>query len=222
MILPEVIRTHYGPFAPSASPRLLSELLTEFERAASAAGAPTQDWLAEGIDASVVFSKMSAVGLIANDELVAWFGWHNGIRGIGGAGARVVPFFSPASLDEGIARYRNLVLDFIIPANGTIGANPNDMKGAGFGWLNLCSDNYGFAVACRSEARYTPLVRHVEDEWDDPGAKDKLQIVSLCTLVTWWIQGIRDAAVVWDPSTQTWSYPESKKLPPLQVEKWFV
>ena len=224
MILPEVVRTPHGPMAGSASAGLLRELLEEFEREARSAGAPTDLWLDDGIGASEVISELADVGLIANDELITWFGWHNGIRdaATAGAGSRVLPFIIPASLDAAIHRYRDLVLDFVIPPNGSIGGNPTDMRGAGFGWLNLEADNYGLAVACRSEARFTPLVRRIEDDWDDPAARGKLQVVSLCTLVTWWTQGIRNGAVVWESESHLWSEPDTAKLPLLQVDTWFV
>ena len=223
MSLPMVRRTPLGPTAEAAGPGLLRALLEKLENAVSAVGSPAGQWLEDGIAPDEVEAQLSAVGLIPSDELIVWFGWHNGIRhaATAGIGARVLPFLIPASLSEAIGRYRSLVLDFVVPPEGPVGGDPRVLAGGtGFGWLNLCNDNYGFAVACRSEPRYLPRVRLIVDEWDDDPRS--YQAVSLCTLVTWWIQAIEDGAVRWDNQNNLWTDPDPELLPPLQVEVGMV
>jgi hypothetical protein len=91
--------------------------------------------------------------------------------------------------------------------------------GVGYGWLPLTTDlEARLNVYCRGKAEDTPLVRNAEFGYADQFYKNKLQAVSLCTIVTWWIEGIDAGAYTWDGPEAGWAQPDLARIPALQLE----
>ena len=205
MKIPMVIATPDGPSASGSGPGLLADLLTKFEETLSSLGVPARDYLGDGVGRSLVIEQLATVGLETNAELEAWFGWHNGRAGgpdESGLGYRVLPGFSQLSLEDAVSRYRSLTVDFVVPD----GVDPvYSTNGVGRGWLVLTVDPYGFAMNCEGGPEVPPLVRKPEEEYFDEYFEGRLQVVSLCTLVTWWLEALQSGATTWNSSTQSWS-----------------
>lgn len=209
--LPRIVATADGPKADPAGPDVLAQLLTWYETELVAAGVPLDKWLRPGIDRDEVTARLAEVGLVVNEELIVWFGWHNGrVRDeeVVNMSGRALPNLEPASLDEAIARYRALVLDFVPPTMAFEDA-PLDAKyftyGVGKGWLRLGSDNHGCAVNCSEAPHLTPKIRYAaEDYWYEEN-EEKYQAVSICTWITWSLENLRSGAYSWNSSEQLWN-----------------
>ena len=214
-----------GPRATGASPAMLTELLLEFEETVAHAGAPIREALRRGLSRDEVQSKLASVGLQANEEIVSWFAWRNGPREeLHLAAYKVLPTFSIASLENAIVSYQKLVLEWdspILPSPKPP-YEPDWYQGIiRPGWLLLSEENWGFAARCDGDPSEPPLVRQGTDDPFDPYFEGKLQAVSLCTLVTWWIEGIANGAYVWDAAAKEWGDVIVKLLPQSQQDACF-
>ncbi|MCI0159380.1 hypothetical protein KNO15_21980 [Leifsonia shinshuensis] len=178
--LPDLRQTADGWTVDDASPSLLVELLDELARCAADAGAPLDDVLQPGLSRQQVLDGLGELGLPAPDELVAWWGWHNGSRPdlIGGQGLAL------NSLEYAIATY------------------PRDSLGTGeFSWnpayvTVLGPGSYGVSVSTAANAS-PPAVRATESgQGTEPDRVDN-QAISLCTVVTWWITARRNGWITW-------------------------
>ncbi len=216
--LPLIEQTLSGPRAQGSSPELLVALLGTLEEEASAAGAPTKGGFAPGLPSGEVERQLAAVGLAPPEELSAWFAWHDGANE-SSAAHRLIPGLVVASLADCVRSYRELVLDFDPPPDPLTGT-PLDPKfftmGVGEGWLRIGMDNFSIAMDCSGQLPSPPLVRLPTWEHYDPGFEGKLQAVSLCTVVTWWIESIRSGAYRWNTERQLWDdspldFPESRR-----------
>ena len=67
-----------------------------------------------------------------------------------------------------------------------------------------------------------PLVRRPEQDHDLAEFSHKLQVVSLCTIVTWWIQALEAGATEWDRSTQSWTNLDVALVSPMRRDAFFV
>ena len=215
-----------GPWArPSGGPALTA-LLAEYEDILVAAGVPVRDSLAPGLSPEEIIAKLLAVHLRPNEEIIAWFGWQNGLTepAVGRTHWNILPDLIPESVDELTDNYRIRIFDNV-PTTEYMG-NVMDPRftsnGLGFGWLPLEFGNIPrYAVYCLGEPDAIPLVRTAQPEHFDPAWARKLQAVSLCTPVTWWIEGIASGAHVWDPEEQGWKDPDYTKIPATQAAAGF-
>lgn len=178
--LPKLQKTSDGWTVDNASPSLLVELLDELARCAADAGAPLHDVLQPGLSRQQVVDGLGQLGLAAPEELVAWWGWHNGSRPglIGGQGMAL------NSLEYALAIY------------------PHDALGTGeFSWnpayvTLLGPGSYGVSVST-AQSLTPPAVRGTESgAGTEPGRVDN-QAISLCTVVTWWITARRNGWITW-------------------------
>lgn len=225
MNLPKIEQTFLGPRAIPSDALFLRDLLQELDAVVSAAGAPVESSLNPGIGEEEVAELLASVGLRPNSELVEWFGWHNGItaRGEGPWHPAALPGIMPASLQTLVIRYRSSVFEFVVPSDGEVEMDPRCFSyGLGHGWLSLEADNYTrYAVSCHGEYDAVPLIRRAGPEFMDRAWDDRLQAVSLCTPVTWWLEGIRSGAHVWNVDEQRWNQPVHSLLPESQRQAGF-
>ena len=209
MQLPSVLGTPDGPRAEGSSPELLAELLPIYERESQAlVGA--NDWANPGISPDEVRSQLADIGLSAPDELVVLFAWHNGVP-VGGRSP--FPRLSFTPLDH-------LCADYVWRGESYLEYPEEEREsiswGAGPGWFPLISDMYRPVIDCSGELEGPPRVRYTDmafDEHEYPRTSG--QIVSLCTLFTWWIEGIRSGAHTWNKNLLVWET-DDDLLPELQ------
>ena len=222
MKLPTVVASPDGPTTVPSGAAVLARLLVEFEELVTALGSPISDWLNPPVDPVEVTQKLAAYDLVANEEVLEWFGWHNGLRDRSQSAALTFPLlpgFGPASIDEALRTYRMTVVDFAVPMADDARYYS---RGVGHGWLLLSLDAFGFAVDCTGEFSQPPLVRKPMDEYIDEGFAGKLQAVSLCTLVTWWIEALNSGATRWDAGSQQWSELDLTLVSDIRRDAFFV
>ena len=93
--------------ATGSSPELLRRLLIQIEGTINEMGVNIDAWFQPGLAEDEVRGRLEEVGLECPDELVVWFGWHNGYRTSGlPAGGPAFPNFLMGTLDDATARYR--------------------------------------------------------------------------------------------------------------------
>jgi len=196
--LPATIPSPRGMTVEGASAGLLSELLGDLETEMRKQKVPVDRWLAPPASPETVRSEFADIGLIAPDEAIAWFGWHNGVQSVAGSNG-ALPVFEGISLQVSKRKFTGSRL-----GQGEWDWNPN--------WLQIMGWKYGIAVSCAGVPDEPPLVRSVEDEWMTQEWQTDHQVVSLCTPVTWWIDAIRRGAYVFDRSTNWWQR-DIKQIP---------
>lgn len=212
--LPPIVKKPDGYMAEGSSPALLAELLSVLEQEISTAGAPFRDWARPGIEGDVVADELSKVGLVASPELIVWFGWHNGFidppRPEGGS---PMPNCVLTSLEAAVQIYREWVLDMVRPT----GVEWDDVDlewGAGKGWLRLVASTVGLAIDCTGNFGGPPKLHYASEDFAYEG-QDVYRAVSLCTFVTWQIEGIRNGGYVWSNEKKRW-FGETSKMPSTQ------
>jgi hypothetical protein len=172
----EIVPSKEGWTISDASPIRLGELLAEYDRALKSVGVDIDSCLAPGLSEDAIRSGFGEVGLVAPLELVVWFSWHNGLGNAPGqVWAGAPPFMSPASLDWLIERYRYDVEEAVPAGLWTPG------------WVCLDSAK-GVSAFCFDNEGEAPLIRIQDDELT--GGDDQGQIVSLCTMVAWWVDAL--------------------------------
>ena len=223
----DVYVTPTGPRATISGPAALRSLLDELEETVRSFGGHPEVWLQPGLTPEAVESTLAKVELRANDELITWFGWHNGVaHSTDGLGRPLIlPGIVPGDLQGLTQRYRASVFDMVIPSeNGAVMEPRLFTWGLGFGWLPLESSNQTrYAVSCHGAREAVPLIRRAEAEAPfDSAWDDKLQAVSLCTPVLWWLEALANGAYQFDAQNQAWSDADITKLPSTQIDAGFV
>ena len=188
-----VRETPQGWSLEGASPARLRELLDTFTHKLADRGIDCDHLLNPGASAEEVKAGFASVDLVAPDELVVWFGWHNGLRENGNhQWFGHVPFVFPMTLKWCIDDYKYQLAEGIPLGVWTAG------------WFALEAE-VGLAVFCGADPADSLLVRK-----PDPESGDSLdvpsvnQLVSLCTLVTWWIDAL-DAGYA-TPGVDAWDW----------------
>jgi hypothetical protein len=205
-----------GPRLDGASAPRLRDLLHQLEEKLASAGSPTY-LLQPGKHEEEVEELLAKAGLRAPDELVVWFGWHDGRVLDDPRSFDVIPNFPIASLSEAIERHEEFTSEFP-------GLDPRDENDWGIprGWLSLTQTNYGTAVHCLGEPSASPQVRVATPFFYE---EDGHRAVSLCTLVAWWIVGLGAGGYVRrEPQFEydSWWEVDRARLHPLQVESLFA
>lgn len=195
---PQINISARGPVTEGAGPSQLGSLLAEFEQALRQRGVPIDAWLQPGIPSDTVTSALAEVNLVPSEELLVWFGWHNGRAATTvqerATTSATIPNFVPASLEEAVRQYRESVLEFQVPAS----LDPELFYfGAGPGWLRLGSSLYGCAIDCSADPVLPIAIRSADPDFVLSAGEGLYQAVSLCTLVTWWLEGLDHGAYEW-------------------------
>jgi len=209
MDLPSITVTAEGPAVENPSPALLAHLLGEFE-VESRAHVGHADGALPGLPRTEVTNAFADIGLVPPEELIVLFGWHNGVS-VGHPSPFPRLGFTPlAELCRNYTSRQRMFEQF----------DEDDLQyvtwGAGPGWFPLVPTQYMLAVDCTREPDMAPRVRFTDIEFDELETPRRSgQIVSLCTLVTWWITGMRSGAHTWNDGTQYWETHDAL-LPELQ------
>ncbi|MCA0218566.1 MAG: hypothetical protein LCH43_14610 [Actinobacteria bacterium] len=212
----EFMATKDGPILVGSSAPRLAELLNQLEGHLVRAGSATH-LLNPGLSGQRIRNQLAASGLSAPDELIVWFGWHDGRVLDDPRSFDVIPNFPIASLSEAIERHEEFTSEFP-------GLDPRDENDWGIprGWLSLTQTNYGTAVHCLGEPSASPQVRVATPFFYE---EDGHRAVSLCTLVAWWIVGLGGGGYVRrEPRFEYdgWWDVDRARLHPLQVESLFA
>jgi hypothetical protein len=197
----EIMELPEGWQLRDASPQRLKSLLADFDTALASVGVDVDSVLAPGITESEVRSGFQSMGLVAPDELVVWFGWHNGLGAASGkTWAGLPPFMSQASLDWMTDRYRYHIEE-AVPAGVWVA-----------GWVSL-DDTKDVAAFCSGDAAASPIVRVFDLELFPPEPSAEGQVLSLCTMISWWVAAIQTGMAT--PTTAygdlAWDY-DNKRL----------
>ncbi|ARC58303.1 hypothetical protein AS850_14555 [Frondihabitans sp. 762G35] len=203
--LPEIRLVDGVPVVESWSPSLLADLLVTYEVEMISAGFDARQYLGPGLSEEAVRSQLAALQMTPTSELISWFAWANGA-------SVPLPGIHPASLEKAIEMYVLVHLPmYEEPEPGL-----EDITwGVGKGWLRLELDNYSKAVDCNPGPRNPPEVHQTTPEFgqfNDTWGRCR----SLCTLVTWWIEGLRGGAYEWNASLRTWFVGDFSAIPELQ------
>jgi hypothetical protein len=216
---PQILATPDGPRADQTGAAVLIELLVRYEELALLAGVPMEATLRPGISEDQVRSVLGEVGLTPPTELVAWFGWHNGCADSGQAGLalRTFPNFVMAGAEEAAANYRTGILEYFppwLPPETELSAERGDIFGIGEGWLMLTGSNRGYAIECTERDGPSPRIRYANEQFGEPGTENFFRAVSLCTIVTWWIEAFDNGAYRWNRERLMWDF-DPLQLPSL-------
>lgn len=179
------VETSSGLQLRDAGPSRLTALLRDFDQLLAGIGVDLDTVLAPGLSAPEVRRLFASVDLIAPDELVVWYGWHNGLRvSTENTYLGLSPFVLPADLAWSIADYRYQLAETV----------PIGLWSSG--WLCMESDGGALAVYCSGNAADLPRIRrqHVE-AYDFLEQSADHQIVSLCTMVALWMDALRARAI---------------------------
>jgi hypothetical protein len=202
MKLPDTIGSPDGPTVEGASAELLGELLRELDRELEKAGFPVSRFLSTGTSEGRVRDSLANLGLVAPDELVAWFTWHDG-REPSEQGRYFVPGFSLWSLAKVVSSYQD-------PDYEPHGIEEWEWDP---GWLHFAGPNVGLAMRCDGDPADPPLVRNVasDSEFGTQPDQTSRQVVSLCTPVTWWIDSLQQGWYEWNSGVGRWHSDETKQ-----------
>lgn len=214
---PEIDDSELGPRARGATATMLKSLLGELDEILASKGIPVEDWLNPGLDSQTITLKLTEHNLGAPKELLALYGWHNGYAS--NLGARSVPRFPFDPLDTALSTYQ-MVTNILEEEVRQSGQDIHSFDwGAPPGYLSLTSGQYNIAVNCQADPSEPVQIHFTFPEfWETPNLG---RAVSLCTLVTWWIEGIETGAHVWDTSLQDWQTHQDL-LPDLQRGRFLV
>lgn len=188
------ILTPQGPTIEGAGAELLADLLRELEERIRSRGVPIDLSMREGLPPEQVRRMLQPVGLAAPEEVVAWFGWRNGIRSplrVGGT-AGVLPFAGPIDLKGAIEKYE------YFKASGV------EVWSYAERWLPLEADPHAISILCAADGSSAALVRKANEDFPLSGDHYGYQVVSLSTVVAWWIEAIDAGITVWNPERLSW------------------
>lgn len=180
--------------AQRSSSEMLRELLGVLDHELERRGLPVKSSMRDGLAPSAVEDAFNVAGLSAPEEVIIWFGWHNGSRIKG----QPLPNLYPVSLEE--AMKIHALMQQVPEAE-----DPNEWSAfAGHGWLRLGSETLDVAIDCRTPAEL-PLLRQPSFDFDEQTGQRQAR--SLCTWVTWRIQGLRNGAYgQFSPEQGSWAF----------------
>jgi hypothetical protein len=168
-----------------AGPESLVSLLAELDALLGTLGVDLDTVLGPGIAPDEVRTAMAAVDLVPPDELIVWYGWHNGLR-LNDEGKYLgeAPFVYQADVDWSVRSYRYCIREMV----------PMGLWAEG--WFCMESDR-GLAAFCSGNPEDLPLLRReASDTYDFVEESTAHQVVSLSTMVALWIQAI-EAGLIW-------------------------
>ena len=196
MQLPATVEVADGLSVDGASAELLERLLPEFEMELRRAGVAVDECFAPPIGRSTVAAAFERLALPLPEEVVTWFGWHDGVVDL--TWMKAFPKFEFYSLENVVDRYLN---ERGWPKGHEDWQwNPE--------WIQLLGDNNGLAIECLPPSDVSPRVRPLshDGEWGTQPDNGYAQVVSLCTPVTWWIESLRAGEYTWYPEHRAWDW----------------
>ena len=209
MNLPEVTLNADGDLiATPSSAEVLADLLVTYEDELRRAAPSFCELLNPGLAPDQIRSMLAEIDITASDELVTWFSWHNGRHYPEDVWApELHPFFRAVTLEGSIAAYESSVA--FQKRVGTEGVY-NWKKG----WVGISDASVGFMVSSTGDSPDAPSIVQFCDEENYAGERGTLPwMITLCPLVTWWIEALRNGAAT--ENGGGWTY-DASKLTPLQ------
>lgn len=206
--------TESGPTVTPNGPDTLRELLDEFESLVQAQGSPVKNQLGVGLDRGTIVQQLTGIGIEPPEELVVWFGWHNGLAAPAGGrlrGDALPPCIIPSTLNKAIGRYYR-------DKDADHGEGPWDSAP---GWLMLSNTTSGLAIFCSDDPDNPPRIRSVDMDHPLWEVESTQQVVSLCTAVSYWIRALELGVHSWNRATEKWDYDPSR-IPPLLLRSGLV
>ncbi len=207
-----------GPTVEGASPQSLRALLEELATTLAAVGVPLTS-LRRGLARDAVIDRLTAAGLGAPEEVIEWFGWNDG-QDVSAGQPLALPGPALAGLDDAITRQAHL-LAADRPEFFPGLSQEERLWGVAPGWLRLVDDNTGLAVDCGGDPTQPPRIRFASAEFALRPANQTQQALSLCTLVAWWLYGIRGGGYTFDAGRGEW-LTDVTRLEPSQFATGFV
>jgi hypothetical protein len=175
----------------------LRDMLFDYEALLESKGAPVRRYLAPGVGRRQIEREFEKIGLVPNDELVTWFEWANGTVQPEDlpAGGPILPFIVNVSLEFAVDRYKRF--------------RDSDDEFAMWawreGWFGIEQSGYSLNVSCLGPPDQPPLVQNADPEGHEVGSEhNDHQVISLCTLVTYWAEAENYGASLWVPERRTW------------------
>ncbi len=164
-------------------------------------GLPIFEHLKPGLPEAQIRSVLSTRGLSAPDELIAWYSRFDGPEfAVDEQPFNCFPKFALHSLETAITLFDR---DSSAPGLGT---EPWEWDPR---WLRLGGPVQSMAVQCGPIAEAPVLVRSVGDDRTTQEIRPPYQVVSLCTPLTWWIEGLRAGLYRWDSHSRHWTVNKS-------------
>lgn len=180
--------------AGSSSYDDLAQLLIRLEDVLVSNRVPVVDRLAPGLHEKAVRELLGTLGMDPPDDLLTWFGWHNGLvwRGDEQPGDVFLVRWIPYSLSEAIAEYHDQ----------PVGREPWQWHPD---WLPIAHLRNAdrLAVCCGSDAGDRGLVRvvsGVERFWHDPPAR-----TTISDLAAWLAQAVEAGHWAYEAHDHVWS-----------------
>jgi hypothetical protein len=189
----ETVMTGRGSTVVPASAGLLSTLLEQFDEELRSQGVDVSEHLAPGVSADYVARVLGDIGLEPPDELVAWFGWHNGP--LPATRSYLPQFITPISVEDAVAVHK-----------AKMSGDEELRWDVHPGWVKLESPSFGLSVNCEESPENPPLVRRSDVDLPLSREGSFRQVVSLCTVVAWWIDALDRGAYSYDRVDKTWRW----------------
>lgn len=194
--------TPNGPMARGSSAAMLRELLDEYEDKLERLGGPVRETMLPGLDRVEIEAKLASRGLAMPEEIAVWYGWHNGYKR-GPVMTQGIPIIFPTTLDQSLKAY-----DDSEGLYAWADENGVDYESVAFGavrgWLPLQGISEAIAVQCVIPGDEPPRVIRANASFTEPGLEHRNRAVSLCTVISRWIESAEIGAFRWDPDRRYW------------------
>jgi hypothetical protein len=190
--------TANGLSVEGASAALLSELLAEYAALLATVNPAAPNALRPGLDRSTVEAVIRPIVDETNDEVIAWWGWSDGVED----GARIPARNVPMRLEHAISYYERRP------------KGVDDWTQWNPAWLPIIFEaRVGMRV---DRAVSPPPVRPLNSEFGDhtQDSPRPTQVASLCAPVTWWITALREGWESFDETTGKWRLATRSSYPP--------
>jgi hypothetical protein len=178
------LETASGLCLEDAGPTKLASLLKELDKLLGTFGIDLDELMEPGINEDEIRAGFAEVGLVAPEELVVLYRWHNGVRDFEvGRLYGHPPFFFQSSLETAVWDTRYNLAEM----------SPEWWAS---GWFSI-EQSHGLAVYCTGDPEALPLIRrHWTEAFDFLEESTSHQTVSLSTMVALWIDAIA-AGLTW-------------------------
>lgn len=176
--------------AVDASPDRLSELLREYESLLVAQSFPVDAAFNPGVPEEFVREKLAAIELMPPQELIVWFGWHNGQP------LRMMPPLATATALQFFGSVEYAVET--LKDEAFVGAGPGRWHP---NWLRI---GQHLAIDCATLPGETPYVCAVFSTSGMPPEETYYQRRSLCTPIVYAIESLKNGSHRWNTEAELW------------------
>jgi hypothetical protein len=184
----ETIQTPGGLSVAGASAGLLGELLAELDVILEESRPGHREIMRPGATVEEIRSTLEPRGIEPNDEIITWFGWHDGIR----EGSKILSRILPIRLSKALE----------IVDHEVLGVGDKTLWHPA--WIPVTE---GGLWAARADTEIDPPpVRPVQRDMGThtQDAPPTYQVISLCTPIAWRLQALREGWERFNPTTGRW------------------